>query len=619
MSEPVLPEATRRLTLQFDQNGEPTYATVCSPKSFKSRSLAVVPPRHVIPVIFVPGVMGTNLCGNENAKTPNAPAWRPPNGTLAGLGEVRRRIRQQPKDRQMQMIPETTKVDASGKISIPKGIDTLTEEEARRRGWGEIHWDSYGKILTELERSLNDLYINPGVENPTPMKVWDLAKTLKKGKSGKEEDILKVWNPIKGDASPLTDDEFTRMNDYYYPVWACGYNWLESNEKSAQLLVKRIKEALDWYSSTKYFIPEGKVIVLTHSMGGMVTRRASQLIEGQILGVVNSVQPVGGAPVVYRRFRAGTEVGGMFDIEGAALSTIIGWDAADITCVMANSSGPMELLPTKHYPSKWLRMERQGDSTGESPQTPDPSDVFAKSMQKDRHPLFSLPISNPYSEIYARTAQEVWWGMIDETLIDPADVAKDRKITPIKMHRTALKDAENFHDTVELHCHPNTYAHYGADAKQDSFGSVHWVTSADIPSDVREGLTGLTSREWNKTGKAAVGSENDGITFKLENKVKPQNDDDPNAGDATVPYLSAALVGEEATHVFKMKGFDHAASYKSDDVIENVLYCLGKIIQGAIPAKDLPQNKGETCPAPAAAPASDSPESDSQSSPASAS
>ncbi|HWW05251.1 hypothetical protein [Collimonas sp.] len=562
--------------------------------------MAVVPPRHVIPVIFVPGIMGTNLRGNAKSDGyKNKSAWDPPNGKMAGLAEGGSRTFQSAVERQKQMNPDTTEVDPTGKISMPRGVDTLTAEEARRRGWGELHWDSYGQVLTELERSLNDQYINPGTANPEEMDVWKLAKTLKKGKPGKEEDILKTWNPIKGDVTGLTNAEFTRLDDYYYPVWGCGYNWLQSNEQSAQTLLKRIDEALAWYGKTKYFIPEGKVIIVTHSMGGMVTRRAAQLGGDKILGVVNSVQPVGGAPVVYRRFRAGTEVGGMFDLPGAVAAVIIGWSAAEITCVMANSAGPMELLPTKHFPQGWLHMERKTSS--------------------DREQLITLPISDPYEEIYSYRVQDRWWGMIDETLIDPAGSIAKLGAKPIENFNKVLDMARDFHDKAGLYSHPNTYAHYGADAKQISFGSVHWVTAADLPSGVKTGLIGLPTERWTKYGKAEVGTENDGITFKLQDKTKPKSDDDPDAGDSTVPVQSAALVGENATHVFKMKGFDHAASYKNENVIENVLYCLGKIIQGAIPAKDLPQNKGETCSAPAPTSVIDSPDSVSQASPASAS
>src|SRR5471030_2290297 len=100
-STPPLPQATRRVPLSFDEKGEPGFDTVCSPKSFRARALGIVPPRHVIPVIFVPGIMGTNL--RLKADPRQTPAWRPPNGIMEGLSEVGKRKNLLPKDRQIEM------------------------------------------------------------------------------------------------------------------------------------------------------------------------------------------------------------------------------------------------------------------------------------------------------------------------------------------------------------------------------------------------------------------------------------------------------------------------------------------------------------------------------------
>lgn len=587
MSTPVHSSATRRLTMEFDANGDPYYSTVCSPVNFKQGSLAVVPKRHVIPVIFVPGIMGTNLRGGDNSDGyKNQPAWYPPNGVVAGIAEGSLRKNQQPVERQKQMNPDTTIVDTEGPIIMPSGINTLSAEEAKRRGWGELHWDSYGEILTGLEIALNDRHDNVGRPDAKKMAVWTVAETLKKG----EEDIVKTWNPIKGDTAPLTADEFKHMGDYYYPVWACGYNWLQSNEESAERLVKKIDEVLAWYNKTGYFIPEGRVIIVTHSMGGLVARRAAQQAGDKILGVVHGVQPVAGAPVVYRRFRAGTEVDSMFDIPGAVAAVIIGWDAADITCVMANSPGPLELLPTKHYPTNWLKVEKE-IGYGYFNKVPE-------NGEGHRSLLFELPKSDPYLEIYGKTVQEVWWGMVDETLIDPAEMTKVNKLTPVGAYNMALRQAKKFHDTLGLYCHPNTYAHYGSDADQISFGTVHWTTKSEIPDNLKYGLNAERAEKWTKLGQANIANDKTSITFKLDNKSKPESDVVPDAGDGTVPRKSGELIKTGAKHVFQMKGFAHAASYKDKNVIENVLYCVGKIIQGATPAKELPKNKGETCPDP---------------------
>lgn len=591
MDEALLPAATRRVPLTFNDDGDPSFVTVCSPKSFRVRAHAVVPPRHVIPVIFVPGIMGTNLRMTKEASTQQVPAWSPPNGTIGGLKEVGSRMKQKPRERQLQMTATRTEVDHTGKVEVPQGIYTITAGEAKRRGWGALHFDSYGHVLAELERSLNDQYEEPGKKGTKKLAVWEVAQTLKKpapiqpcaGEPGDPcwapefIDVRKVWNAIKGTVAPLTEDEFARLDDFYYPVWAYGYNWLSSNESSADGLVKRIDEVLAWYDKTNYFITQGKVILVTHSMGGIVARRAAQKSTSKILGVVHGVQPVSGAPVVYRRFRAGTEVGSVFNIMGAATAMVIGWNAADITCVMANSPGALELLPTKNYPPGWLTVSQKiaGEPVRELTQ--------------------ALPIADPYEEIYSKRVQDVWWGMIDETLIDPAELAKDQDSTPMRMYGIALKTAKDMHDNLGLYCHPNTYAYYGSDCQEVAFGKVHWITDQRLLSRVQTGLMGFRAASWTLLGETTLGVDEKSVKFELDNRRSPKTDDDVDAGDGTVPNLSGSTIAkaEGIQCVFRMKGFDHQGSYANRDVLDNVMYCIGKIIQKAQPAKEIPAKNKE--------------------------
>lgn len=568
---PVQKQAVRRVPLQFDENGDPIFHSVTSPECFKPHALGVMPPRHVIPVIFVPGIMGTNLCANGKAQKTGTTAWAPPNGAMAGLGEWRRRKKQTPTERQQQLMPDRVMVDPSKKVAVPKNLFTITDEEARRRGWGEVHFDSYAGILAALELALNDQYIDAGTAGAKEMPVWTTAKTLKDA-DGK--DVLSEWNPVKGDVPPLSDTEFRRLADYYYPVWACGYNWVGSNGDSADLLIKRINEAIDWYKRGKYWISTDKVIIVTHSMGGLVGRRAAQKAESQMLGVVHGVQPVGGAPVVYRRMRAGTETGGFFDIMGAIVATIIGWDSADVTCVMANAPGVLELLPTKHYSPKWLRFEHESKGSG-SPVMP------------------ALPISDPYTEIYSKLVQDAWWGMVDENLVDPAGIANDYQMTPAQLYNASITKAQQFHDTLKLYCHPNTFAYYGGDDKYVAFSSVRWVTKTEVPSGADSALPALTADSYTKLGQTTVTVLSQKVTFSLAGHDKPDSDNDASSGDGTVPGSSGALISEGSgiQNVFHMKGFDHQHSYADRIVQQNVLYCIAKIIQAATPVEELPACK----------------------------
>lgn len=556
------PNATRRIPLEFDDDGIPMFNSVCSPETFKQRALCVTPPRHVIPVIFVPGIMGSNLRTNATAKEPGIDAWRPPNGTREALGEVKGRAHQSPTARQNQLNPNGVEVDNGGTITIPSSLYTLTEKEARRRGWGEVHWEGYGNVLKLLEEALNDQYEECGTKHAKQMQVWELAQAI-------TDETQKHWG-AKGDSRNLTADEFLRMDDYYYPVHACGYNWMQSNEQAADRLLTRINEILAWYKKNNYFIPEGRVILVSHSMGGLVTRRAAQQKPEKILGIVHGVQPVMGAPVVYRRFRAGTENDGFFDIVGKLAAIVLGWDAADVTCVLAHSPGALELLPTKDYPKGWLKI-KNGNET-----------------------LVSLPEEDPYSEVYATKAQDVWWGMIDETLIDPAGMVKDT--TPFDAFQIALRKAKKFHHELGLHFHPNTYAHFGADKKHGTFHSVRWQADSNFDREtpvignahVGE-LMQTKAQSWTKRGACKLTLNAKQLHFELAGK--------DGEGDATVPEPSGAKVQEAGLKAtFRMKGFEHAKSYNDPHVLDNTVYCIGRIVQDAIPVKQLPQ-KGNQCSA----------------------
>jgi len=576
---PVQTQAVRRVPLQFDENGDPIFNSVTSPECFKVHALGVMPPKHVIPVIFVPGIMGTNLRANANAERPGAPAWVPPNGALAGLREFGRRVRQAPAARQKQMSSDAVKVDDTGPVRLPRGVFTLTEKEAKRRGWGEVHLDSYGGILAQLELALNDQYVEAGTKRAKAMTLWAIAMKLQRdsGRYDNEQvDVVRSdWHPVAGtDVPPLTGEEFRRLGDYYYPVWACGYNWLDSNEVAADRLIERIDEVMDWYKKGTYWIPVGKVILVTHSMGGLVGRRAAQKAGDRILGVVHGVLPVGGAPAVYRRFRAGTEADGAFDIPAAVAAAIIGWDAADVSCVLANSPGPLELLPTKHYPPGWLRFEYRNGKE-------------AKELMP------ALPVSDPYEEIYSKTVKDAWWGMIDENLLDPANLSAKTDRKPLKSYRIAITKAMNFHNTLQLSCHPVTYAHFGSDPKHVSFGKVTWATSDPLMFTGTTMLANAQSVSHSKLGASTLMFGDKNVIFELSNREPATKDDNFNTGDGTVPLPSGQLISRcsPSPKAFSMTGFDHQMSYGDPHVQENVMYCIGKIVQLATPVAALAQCK----------------------------
>ena len=403
MAELPDPLATRRVSQQVDAKGNLSFVSTRSPISFKQQAMCVAPPHTVIPVIFVPGIMGTRL---RNKQT-KAPVWNPPNLFGEKLGELFHRGFQKPSERQRDFDPANTEVDPDGPCSVPSDWKTLQPDEAKRRGWGALHQESYQNILQQLELILNEQFTLPGLskEQGNVLReeiglLTQLRPPASRKDDGTAQDAPKTGNLT--DYQPAADqttaawgmappklrvDQIDRFADYYYPVWACGYNWLRDNEESADALLKLIGEVTDFYNKGDYFHCGNKVIVVTHSMGGLVARRAAQKDSSQILGVVHGVQPVGGAPVVYRRLRAGTEVKEGFDQMGAGTAAVLGWSAADTTPALACAPGALELLPTQHYPPGWLTFEQGTDGIGQA--------------------MPPLPKADPYDEIYSKTTDDV--------------------------------------------------------------------------------------------------------------------------------------------------------------------------------------------------------------------
>ena len=64
-----------------------------------------------------------------------------------------------------------------------------------------------------------------------------------------------------------------------FPVYACGYNWLRSNLVSAKRLAERIDKVIKDNNSKSSTCDQ--VILITHSMGGLVARACTELLGAQ--------------------------------------------------------------------------------------------------------------------------------------------------------------------------------------------------------------------------------------------------------------------------------------------------------------------------------------------------
>ena len=238
-----------------------------TPSQDRIPQVVSIPPRRALPIIFLPGTMGSNLrmsaARQAVLRQDNNLAWRPDH-LKATLGMRNNTAAQ----RQLRLDPETTEVDMYDPIGNPTGNPDETSDErndkvsfgdalymwgeaggdwpllmsdrpvtgkgsktaaqkARERGWGEVLFDSYSQLLLRCESRLNAPY-RFGKVDPRWMDVVGVAPSN--------------WAAHATPALKTLDEETFRaaVKGVWFPVHAMGYNWLKGNRGSGIVIAKRI-------------------------------------------------------------------------------------------------------------------------------------------------------------------------------------------------------------------------------------------------------------------------------------------------------------------------------------------------------------------------------------------
>ncbi|HTX38152.1 MAG TPA: hypothetical protein VME43_24145 [Bryobacteraceae bacterium] len=263
--------------------------------------------------------------------------------------------------------------------------------------------------------------------------------------------------------APLKAHDWGALSKIFeFPVYGFGYNWTDSNEDSGRKLAARIQAIIAEARQIVGFCE--KVILITHSMGGLVARAAAILAnaESSILGIIHGVQPATGTPAAYWRMKAGFE-------EDSATGTVLGDSGPKVTAVLANIPGGLELLPnqdhlTDHGGIKWLTITKNGQY------------------------IKALPNSDPYGEIYRvkavvkpkrgeKSSTNAYWGLVDPNLLNPGHVsapssnpldqmnAQARAVDAWAEYLTQLAKAQNFHGLLGKKQHSRTFCFRGVGHK----------------------------------------------------------------------------------------------------------------------------------------------------------
>lgn len=163
-----------------------------TPKQDRVPQVQSIPPKRVLPIIFIPGIMGSNLRMSAERQnrldSKNNIAWRPDS-----LGVTLAQSNDSAVERQLRLDPDATELDVydptgnstgdaketadqrnkavrfstvysafkrlDGPLlqSDPPGAKNYRDKDqkARERGWGEVYFSSYQQILCSCELGLN--------------------------------------------------------------------------------------------------------------------------------------------------------------------------------------------------------------------------------------------------------------------------------------------------------------------------------------------------------------------------------------------------------------------------------------------------------------------------------
>jgi PGAP1-like protein len=520
---PVDPNA-RVVTARYDKRGDPRWESQTSSPD-DTFALCYMVPDRIIPVIFVPGVMGSNLKGTGSAA---GTKWR-----LDGATSMLPWLGKGAADRKATLTPATMEVDDEG--ALPDGT-LQTKDELKARGWGEVGAMSYTSFLVWLENALGDFHDPHDGERVKLMK--------------------EQLHAMVGEAT-LTEDEVALSYRYRFPVFACGYNWLDSNARSAKELGKRIDKIIARYRAENKKCE--KVIIVTHSMGGLVARHCSEVVglKEKIFGVVHGVMPAIGAAAVYRRFKAGTEdMSEWWNLAGFISAKVLGNNAADMTAVLSSAPGPMQLLPTPEYGNHWLKI-------------------------KDGENEYTFPKNgDPYGEIYVVRGK--WWSMCEDGLINPlnkeSDAEKRKEQTDLDWAAFAkliYTDVEPFHEQIKKQYNATSFSFIGSHKDNLAYGTVTWKGNGGSWLRGKRDANVLDARPVlpDEIGVIrTVAAELDGEGWlKAENQRYRISDPDEN-GDGTVPNRSGIAV-KSASQAFLEVNVGHEPAYKYGDGPEHQRAC----------------------------------------------
>jgi pimeloyl-ACP methyl ester carboxylesterase len=475
--------------------------------------------RETVPIIFVPGIMGTRMKNSAGEKV-----WDPDDAffMLRKYGLVSTDAA----DKKAALIGKKFSEDF-----LEPYLDDAEHNEdkledfpgAAERGWGAVSWKSYGQILSSLHT-----------------RTWP--------------SVLRLC--------------------FELPVYAFGYNWTASNSSSGKKLKAFIEEVVSKHSCQH-------VIIVTHSMGGLVTRSAciEHGANAKVLGIIHGVQPVTGSAAAYWRMKGGFERTDLMSIPAA---WVLGTNGEEVTALLGNMPGGLQLLPSQHYADntgskQWLQFQdHTGMQVTELPKNGDPYEEIYKEQNHYWRLANPAHLEPDQEEDSPRSARTIWAGFTH--LLDKAKAFHQRAGLSPNVETVVFYGSGKEYltaDRVRYRLSPN-----GAMKQAGEFVRVLWNTTraARIAGGwgaaVYLGYEALTRTDW---WKSRGGFETELITDDAKLLVQLQPPD--GAGDGTVPESSGKALKVAATPIPEVA---HEPAYQDKQAAQFTFTAIEKFCKAKI-------------------------------------
>lgn len=469
--------------------------------------LPVNQPVEMIPVIFVPGIMASRLKSKKGDII-----WDPDNigwvfkSAFSDYKKIRKRVG-------VTTLPEAELIDN----------DPSRKEKP----------DTRGKHYTETDyRIYNDDQLKRG-----------FGKCF----SG-YQDILKY---IDREFYSSDRRSILKKLGIMAQLYVFGYDWRQTTDK----IIPKFKEFID--NEIKGRLKAEKYIIVTHSMGGLVTRKLLQEnpdMEKEVLAVIHGNQPAIGAAKFYGYFKSGAQKVNSetkSDLVGYILACITGKTAVDFQYICSDMPGSLILLPTDDYMNnKWLTWEIEDEKTRQE----------IRSLDGGGKIKFGKSIWDYYVESSGVL------GLLGKEFFEKYPKIVESFIDNLTSART-FHSAAGLKSGKDIYAHPVTY-----ELSSTNLNTLCGVCMSD-------------KRFYERTVDANPRASMYADIYELKNERITNGNLDAQLlfsmeGDGTVPYESQTVLSYNTKTGSKIvnDGAEHSASYSHEDakkytgwVIEEIL------------------------------------------------